>query len=530
MKLFHSLHAQGRKSTLLAIKQSARTFTPLAIAVLLCTITSSIFAAADSTPAPLTLDWSKNTLTISGEHLPGKVMQIHYLEAYCRAGSTDADWVKHTMVGHTTKLLSKNKSGTQLKLRCTVSDGVTVDHIITSTHDEVDFKLTAHNPTDKKSEAHWAQPCIRVGRFAGSGADATDDKYAYIKKSFIFLDGKLTTMPTPRWALKARYIPGQVWAGPGVPRNDVNPRPLHPDVPSNGLIGCYSGDNKMIFATAFDPYQELFQGVIRCLHSDFRLGGLKPKETLAINGKIYILKNDIPALLARYEKDFPKSTALITPDLSAWQGIGATAKNKPAKDRPAKDTPAKDGLMKAWSVKDGVLTCDGSRGKDHAKWIATKETYDNFDLTLEFNVAKDSNSGVFIRAPLNGNPATNGMEVQLFDNDSPKYKVKPVLVHTGAIWNIAAPSKDMHKKAGQWQTMRIVCAGTHCMVWHNDERIVSVNLKDHYATHAKKIPGIKRTAGHIGLQNHGAPFHFRNVRIKKIKDVNAFIKTLTTKD
>ena len=64
------------------------------------------------------------------------------------------------------------------------------------------------------------------------------------------------------WATEARYIPGQVWAGPGVPRSDVNPRPLHPAVPSNGLIGCYSADGSMIFATAFEPYQELFQGVI----------------------------------------------------------------------------------------------------------------------------------------------------------------------------------------------------------------------------------------------------------------------------
>ena len=112
-------------------------------------------------------------------------------------------------------------------------------------------------------------------------------------------------MPTQGWATEARYIPGQVWAGPGVPRADVNPRPLHPAVPSNGLIGCYSADGSMIFATAFEPYQELFQGVIRCLHSDFRLGGLKPGERLEIRGKIYFVKNDEKALLRRYNRDFP---------------------------------------------------------------------------------------------------------------------------------------------------------------------------------------------------------------------------------
>ena len=95
-----------------------------------------------------------------------------------------------------------------------------------------------------------------------------------------------------------------------MPRADVNPRPLHPDVPGNGLIGCFSGDGSMIFATAFEPYQELFQGVIRCLHSDFRLGGLAPGETLKISGKIYLVKNDETALLKRYRNDFPGHKAL----------------------------------------------------------------------------------------------------------------------------------------------------------------------------------------------------------------------------
>ena len=272
-------------------------------ALLLFTLGTALGQAAK--PAKLKLHWAKNYLTISGDHLPGGEMKIHYLEAYCRANSQTTDWSKHTVVGHKTRMISRSADGSQLKLHCVLSDGVTVEHVITATHDEVDFRLTAHNPTNKRSEAHWAQPCIRVGKFTGTGADTTPDKYAYVKKSFIYLDGKRAMMPTQGWATEARYIPGQVWAGPGVPRADVNPRPLHPAVTSNGLIGCFSADGSMIFATAFEPYQELFQGVIRCLHSDFRLGGLKPGERLEIRGKIYIVKNDEKALLKRYNRDFP---------------------------------------------------------------------------------------------------------------------------------------------------------------------------------------------------------------------------------
>lgn len=267
---------------------------------------SACFASA----APkLSLAWEKNWLEIHGDHLPGS-MRVHYLEAYCRANSQTTDWGKHTVVGHETKMVSASDDGSRIELLCNLKDGVTVRHVITARDDEIDFRLTAHNPTNKLSEAHWAQPCVRVGVFTGTGADKTTDKYAYVKKSFIFLDGKQAMMPTPDWALKARYIPGQVWTAPGVARADVNPRPLHKDVPDNGLIGCYSVDDKMLFATAWEPYQELFQGVGRCLHSDFRLGGLKPGEKLQIKGKVYLVENDLKALLARYRKDFPEHLRL----------------------------------------------------------------------------------------------------------------------------------------------------------------------------------------------------------------------------
>jgi hypothetical protein len=85
----------------------------------------------------------------------------------------------------------------------------------------------------------------------------------------------------------------------------VNPRPLSSVVPSNGLIGCVSSDGKELVATSWEPYQELFQGVIVCLHSDFRIGGLEPGESKTTRGKIYLMPADFPALEARYRSDFP---------------------------------------------------------------------------------------------------------------------------------------------------------------------------------------------------------------------------------
>lgn len=269
-----------------------RRHVPLLLALLL---TPAWTRAAE----PLKLRWEDNILTIGGPHLAGGAITINYLEAYCRDGSTEADWGTHTVVGHTTRLIENRADGTLVRLEDTVKDGVTVSHRIESTPDEVRFEITAHNPTGKRSEAHWAQPCIRLGQFTGG------DQQTYLGKSFVFLDGQLARMPTRQWATKARYTPGQVWCPLHVNRNDVNPRPLSPLVPSNGLIGCFSADEKQVFGTAFEPYQELFQGVVVCLHSDFRLGGLLPGETKTIKGRIYIAP-DVDQLLKRYQADFPE--------------------------------------------------------------------------------------------------------------------------------------------------------------------------------------------------------------------------------
>jgi hypothetical protein len=267
----------------------------------------ALFPIALPPAPPLTIDWKDNLLTIRGDQIPGGKVEVWYLEAYCRPNSTDADWDKHTVIGHETELVRRNDDGTRLELRDALKDGVTVSHVITAGADQIDFQITAHNPTDKASEAHWAQPCVRVGEFTSLGDPADKGSQAYIERCWIFQDGKLAMMPTPDWATKARYVPGQVWAAPGVPRSDVNPRPLNPHVPTSGLIGCFSADGKQTLAIAFDPYQELFQGVIQCIHSDFRLGGLKSGETKHVHGKLYLTDNDIAALVKRYRNDFPKA-------------------------------------------------------------------------------------------------------------------------------------------------------------------------------------------------------------------------------
>lgn len=254
-------------------------------------------AAPAGETSGLALSWAENMLTVRGEGLPADGLKVWYLEAYCRSGSTAREWAQ-TVIPHRTELLEASADRKRLKLRCEVEGGVEVLHEITAGADEVDFRVTATHHGGQYVDAVWVQPCMRVGSFTGRTQED------YIERSFIFADGALTTLDRTHRTTDALYRGGQVYVPRDINRDDVNPRPLSSDEPANGLIGCFSEDGKRLLAMAWEPYQELFQGVIVCLHSDFRLGGLEPGQTKTARGKIYLVENDAEALVERYQRDF----------------------------------------------------------------------------------------------------------------------------------------------------------------------------------------------------------------------------------
>jgi len=256
--------------------------------------------ACSSGPPPLRprleLAWEKDMLSVISSEIPGGRIDTWYLEACCRSGSTRREWGL-TTIPHTTEKLP-GSTDRRVLLRTRVEGGIELHHTITAGEGVVDFDVEAVNRGPEHVDIVWVQPCTRVGAFTGG------DQESYIARSFIFLDGRQTFLTETRRTEDAIYRGGQVYVPPGIDREDVNPRPLSPDVPSNGLIGCVSADGRMLLAVAWEPYQELFQGVIVCLHSDFRLGGLAPGETRRARGRMYIMENDTDALLEVYERDF----------------------------------------------------------------------------------------------------------------------------------------------------------------------------------------------------------------------------------
>ena len=172
---------------------------------------------------------------------------------------------------------------------------------------------------------------------------------------------------------------------------------------------------------------------------------------------------------------------------------------------------AHNGKTEAWKVTDGVLHVKGGGG-----WLMTEKEYGDFEVRLEYKLPKRGNSGVALRAPRQGDPAYQGMEIQILDD--PNYKGLQKYQHTGSIYAVVPSSKQPSKPIGEWNKYRIVCKGRQVMVELNGEKIVDANLDDYKEKHAKNNPGILREKGCIGLQDHGGGrLDFRNIVIKELK-------------
>ena len=125
-----------------------------------------------------------------------------------------------------------------------------------------------------------------------------------------------------------------------------------------------------------------------------------------------------------------------------------------------------------------------------------------------------------MRAPMRGDPAFDGMELQVADyryNTSAKDSEL-----TGGIYRAVAPSKQVYRPT-QWNKFRIELEGDRLKVTANGELIQDVDLSKQDQTvkrhDGKPAPAVKDRPrrGHIGFQflsRDGVPVQIRDVRIK----------------
>jgi Domain of Unknown Function (DUF1080) len=163
-------------------------------------------------------------------------------------------------------------------------------------------------------------------------------------------------------------------------------------------------------------------------------------------------------------------------------------------------------------VKEGVLVCPADGGGN----LFTEKEYSNFVFRFEFKTEPGGNNGVGIRAPLEGDAAYQGMEIQILDDGHERYKGKiKSEQHHGSIYDVIPARTGFLKPAGEWNEEEIMANGSRIRVTLNGAIILDADL-DIVREDAtlKKHPGLKNKSGRIGFLGHGSLVEFRNIRIK----------------
>lgn len=177
---------------------------------------------------------------------------------------------------------------------------------------------------------------------------------------------------------------------------------------------------------------------------------------------------------------------------------------------------SKDGQ---WKVKEGVLYPGEKRGT----WLISEKEYSDFILEFEIKLTERGNSGVALRTPLKGDPAFDGLELQIADL---RYntQAKPSEL-TGGLYRAVAPTQQVYKPA-EWNRFRIELRGNKLKATINGVLVQDIDLsqqtetvKRHDGTDALPIKDRPRK-GHIGFQHlsrNNEPIMIRHARIHEIK-------------
>lgn len=196
---------------------------------------------------------------------------------------------------------------------------------------------------------------------------------------------------------------------------------------------------------------------------------------------------------------FPKDGVPSGWSVRHWADVGQPAEGQPV-----------------WTVKEGVLTSSGDRGC----WFLSDKEFGDFALQYEFRLGPRGNSGLALRSPEKGDPAFDGMELQMADF---RYntEAKPSEL-TGGLYRALAPLEQVYLPE-QWNRMMVTLRGPLLTVELNGKLIHNADLSKHADPVSRhdgtKAPALKDRPrrGRIGFQNlsrDGGQVEIRNARIR----------------
>ena len=178
-----------------------------------------------------------------------------------------------------------------------------------------------------------------------------------------------------------------------------------------------------------------------------------------------------------------------------------------------------------WGINNGELYCKGDNNEENKLRadIITTEQYDNFELSVDWKIDPESNSGIMYQVTEQyEKPYLSGPEYQIIDDIGFPQKLEDWQM-TGADYAMYTASSRPTKPIGQYNTSRIIVKGAHQEYWLNNVKVVDFEAftpdwENRKATGKWKIApdyGIAKS-GYICLQDHGGGVWFKNIKIRKL--------------
>lgn len=193
-------------------------------------------------------------------------------------------------------------------------------------------------------------------------------------------------------------------------------------------------------------------------------------------------------------------------DLNGWTSVG-------------KDTPPASG----WKIENNVLSA-GKEGDQRGGDLITKDEFSDFDLSVDFKLAKGGNSGIKYFFTKYTKGGWLGLEYQILDDvNHPDAKLgrNGNRLQAG-LYDMLPLDTPQENRVGEWNTARIVAKGTKVTHYLNGKKTLSFDRSSPAYKEAWTLSKFKESdppfgqveKGHILLQDHGDEVSFRNIKIR----------------
>jgi hypothetical protein len=165
-----------------------------------------------------------------------------------------------------------------------------------------------------------------------------------------------------------------------------------------------------------------------------------------------------------------------------------------------------------WSIKDGLLACNGKPNG----FLRTNESYKQYRFTVEWRFTKPGNTGVVVHMTPPDAVWPKSIECQgMHDRQGDFYFWNGATVKDGTElskdkksgkvrgYRIGRPGESLEKPVGEWNTFTTVCDGNTVTILVNGKEV-------------NKATGANLSEGFIGLQVEGGAFEVKRCTLEPL--------------